>query len=551
MARWLLAELAVVLVGLALCAVQLLPTVEAAGQSSRARGMAQSWSLDGAKAAATTLIGPIPDRVAEPIHWETRGGIGSTWAVLAIVGARLGGRRALVPTVVALGILAYALGGSYVIDRLPGFSSFRMPTRMLLTLAFPVAYLAGLGVQEMANEAFRPVLRKAAAVVALVLVNLATVAALAGRLRTEEGFDIGWAVYWLVVAAGWAWLLTGGIRRPRAVVGLLAIDLLLVVVFYPATKPVGQVYPPSAIIDYIRTHNPDGHRTYDHELPGSYHVSLLGLGSPAASVHGVASVKGYNPLDVARYRQFMAFVADIGERQTAFAGNFTQPVVTDFPLANGRFVNLLGVRYFIRPPGGRHPDNLVGPVAEDDAPQAYDFLVGVQTLARQLLYKNPNVMPRAFVVAEAVPQAAAEPAVLAQLESIDLPHTATLEDWDSATAPLPHSDSPPGAATIESHFPNRVAIALDGHTAGLLVLPDPWYPGWKCFVDGQEATIWKADYAFRGVMVPTGAREVVFRFEPESYRRGRWISLGALIAVAAFFGSVMVNRRNRREAATR
>src|SRR5262245_30565640 len=60
LARWLVAEALVVLVGLSLCAVQLLPTMEAAGESSRSRGMGQSWSLDGAKAAATTLIGPIP-----------------------------------------------------------------------------------------------------------------------------------------------------------------------------------------------------------------------------------------------------------------------------------------------------------------------------------------------------------------------------------------------------------------------------------------------------------------------------------------------------------
>src|SRR5439155_3727001 len=98
--RWLLAEAVVVLVGLALGAVQLLPTLEAAGESSRARGMGQSWSLDGAKAAATTLIGPIPDRRAEPVHWETRGLVGFTWAVFAVVGARLGGRPARVPALI-------------------------------------------------------------------------------------------------------------------------------------------------------------------------------------------------------------------------------------------------------------------------------------------------------------------------------------------------------------------------------------------------------------------------------------------------------------------
>ena len=59
--------------------------------------MAKSWSLDGARAAFPTLIGPFPERVAEGVHWETRGGIGFTWAVLALVGVWLGGARAAYP----------------------------------------------------------------------------------------------------------------------------------------------------------------------------------------------------------------------------------------------------------------------------------------------------------------------------------------------------------------------------------------------------------------------------------------------------------------------
>ena len=65
------------------------------------------------------------------------------------------------------------------------------------------------------------------------------------------------------------------------------------------------------------------------------------------------------------------------------------------------------------------------------------------------------------------------------------------------------------------------------------MLTDPWYPGWICRIDGEPAKIWKANYAFRGVMVPAGSKEVVFRFDPQSYGRGKWVSLGALAAVVA------------------
>ena len=88
-------------------------------------------------------------------HWETYGGIGLLWAALAILAIGIGGRTLKVPTLVTFGMLIYVFGGSMFIDRLPGFSSFRMPTRMLLTMAFPIAFLAGSGIDLLKTTATR------------------------------------------------------------------------------------------------------------------------------------------------------------------------------------------------------------------------------------------------------------------------------------------------------------------------------------------------------------------------------------------------------------
>src|SRR5262245_53640982 len=208
--RWLAVEAIVVAIGVGLSAVQLLPTLEAAGETSRAQGMGQSWGLIGAKEARGTLIGPFPDRAATNVHWETRGGIGFTWAILAIVGARMGRRIARVPTVIALGMLAFALGGSVLFERVPGFGSFRMPTRMLLTLTFPIAYLASVGVQRIRDEWHAGTLLGttfvAVGVVALpVLVSL--VAALVNGdespLPCLRETNLGWRSYWLIIPGAW------------------------------------------------------------------------------------------------------------------------------------------------------------------------------------------------------------------------------------------------------------------------------------------------------------------------------------------------------------
>jgi hypothetical protein len=560
--RWFLVEALVVLIGLGLCAVQLLPILEAGGESSRAKGMGQSWSLDGAKAAMGTLIGPIPDKVAEPIHWETRGGIGFTWAILAVVGIRLGGRKTLVPAIIAGAMLAYALGGSYFIDRLPGFNNFRMPTRMLLTLAFPVAYFAAIGVKSLQHEKAKSVVRLATVFWMVVLLNFATIAFLGGNYPSKfTQVDQWWTIYWLVLIAGCILFLLLGTRlqfpqRAIAVTLLMVADVLILAVPLAESRPVDEIYPNSPIIDYIREHNSDRHRVYDvsegsgfqSNFGGSgYHSHFLGPGSPAASVHGIPSILGYNPLDVARYRQFLAFVADIGESQRAVSGSFTHPVIAAFPIQNKRLLDLIGVRFqsrdaFIWLLDRSNPRAfyLLG------SPTTYNFLgPGVTAIPGIALEENTYVLPRTFVVAQTLPQVS-QSEVLGQLKSIDVGRTATLEDWDPAIAPLPQSSNPPGPAKLLSHSPNEIRIALDGRTAGLLVLTDPWYPGWVCRVDGKEVPIWKADYAFRGVMVEEGAKEVVFHFEPQSYRRGKAISLTTLFAVLGFFVAELVRSRFRK-----
>ncbi len=532
--RWLAVEAIVVAIGISLCAVQLLPTFEAAGQSSRARGMGQSWSLDGAKAAFGTLIGPMPEKVAEPIHWETRSGIGFTWAILAVVGIRMGGRKTLVPAIITGGILTYALGGSYFIDRLPGFDNFRMPTRMLLMLAFPVAYFTAKGVQSLVCEPESNVLRDVSAIWVLVFASVGTILYVTSQLGVWHYTTVWWT-YWVVMMIGAClfWLspyIASKLVIP-AIMTLLVADLLILATPLPETKAAEKIYPRSEVIDHIRENNPDGGRVHEWNAT-ERQGCLLGPGSPVASVYGIPSTRGYNPLDVARYRTFLDFVANDRNSDAAFSSEFKHPVVPAFFPRNVSLYHLLGIRFDVLGSNAGFAKTVQEPLF------AYNFLgPGIERLPHQ--YVTDRNYGRAYFVSNAVPQAG-ETEVLSQLKSLDLDVTATLESWDPAVAPMPQRE--PGIWKIRSHKPNEVTCELDGSAAGLLVLTDPWYPGWVCRIDGTEVPIWKADYAFRGVMVPEGSREVVFHFEPQSYRRGKWISLVALIGIGLLFFSMVIRR---------
>jgi uncharacterized membrane protein YfhO len=76
-----------------------------------------------------------------------------------------------------------------------------------------------------------------------------------------------------------------------------------------------------------------------------------------------------------------------------------------------------------------------------------------------------------------------------------------------------------------------VVVAVADGPGGWLVLADVWFPGWTCTIDGRPANVYRADYLFRAVRLSTGAHDVVFTFDPPSYRWGRFISLSTLAAL--------------------
>ena len=86
-----------------------------------------------------------------------------------------------------------------------------------------------------------------------------------------------------------------------------------------------------------------------------------------------------------------------------------------------------------------------------------------------------------------------------------------------------------GSAVINKYLPNTVSIDVDTQDNTLLYLSDTYYPGWRAYVDGAETKIYRANYAFRAVVVPKEAKRVEFYYKPNSFRWGIIISLASII----------------------
>ncbi|HKR63048.1 MAG TPA: YfhO family protein, partial [Thermoanaerobaculia bacterium] len=60
------------------------------------------------------------------------------------------------------------------------------------------------------------------------------------------------------------------------------------------------------------------------------------------------------------------------------------------------------------------------------------------------------------------------------------------------------------------------------------------WKGWRAYIDGHRVTPRFANHAFLGVYVPEGAHRVSLRYLPESFTRGRNLSLATLILLVCY-----------------
>ena len=171
------------------------------------------------------------------------------------------------------------------------------------------------------------------------------------------------------------------------------------------------------------------------------------------------------------------------------------------------------------------------------------------------IYQNLEVLPRAFIVHQAeisnddettlsrLREPTFDPAQLVILSAgADSPRHQEAPHLQATTA-LEGAEELRAEATILEYTPERVLIRASTRAPGYLVLSDTYYPGWTAEVDGQTATIQRADLMLRAVYLEPGEHRVEFRFQPASLRLGIWVSGVALVAWLAGMASLWGRRR--------
>ncbi len=304
---------------------------------------------------------------------------------------------------------------------------------------------------------------------------------------------------------------------------------------------------------YARTAFPQVHPAVDDRATGS--SALLAFLRDGAGLDRVFFERP-NPLGV-------DFVRKSGTLARAFVVPDYEP---NMPGDYARFLGLTGARTWhgdLRvAPGPRSPRLRAEPArldlmsvrfyaAPDDLPSAPKQELrrlapdGVHRLDGVTVFERRAALPRLYTVQRAryVPDLDAALVALDAEDFAPRGEAVLIGRGPPAPPPFPRLTRPE-PAVVDAYGPQRVVARAGCEARCLLVLTDLHYPGWRVRVDGEARTLERANGIFRGVWIEPGSHEVVFSYEPTSFRAG--LALLAAGALATAGGVAYSSSRRRR-----
>lgn len=256
------------------------------------------------------------------------------------------------------------------------------------------------------------------------------------------------------------------------------------------------------------------------------------FGGEAAVYYGLPSLGGYDPLYIDRYG---TFIASLG---TGKIHSAERSVVTfdSHSSAVPRAINLLNVRY------------IVHKTSDDFVPWTFPYWDYPSNQFRTIyadpsykILENTATYPHAFLVNsyQVIPNEGKNFSTLFD-NRLDLRHQIVLEkDPHIAISQAINS----GKVTITEFKPNLMELTVGTDRPSLLFTSDPYYAGWRAYVDKKNTPILRADYAFRAIAIPAGHHAVQFIYKPRSFIYG---CMGFVVGIVSLLFMYVKVREQRK-----
>ena len=514
----ILTALAAGLIALLLCAIYILPILEAAPQTMEHAFRVGGWrtmphGVSNAEAEARVLADVYPflhghrwTRKGTPFMPLDTAAVGSIVLAAALYAVvRVRSRQTWFFAVLAVfGILARAgwMPLATALQKLPLFDVV-LNERFAFAGAFALVILAVLGVEHAIAKSDRTFGWSLAAATMV----FAGGAVLVERAKVIYDSVPEWGVYAYfgdVAGIGVAAILV--ILWPRALaplmlVALLAQRLVSAGDIYP-TLPRSAAYPPIPILEPLKDIDEP------FRVAGRKFAFIPGTGA----LYELEDVRGYEALTLQRY--FDTYDAWCVHQPVWFnrVDDLSRPML-----------DLLNVRFAV--------------AADKLEPPEWWREVARQRGAK--LLENTRVLPRAFVP-DLVVLGTSEVDALKELPGVT---DFRARAWIEAPIAKHERDNRVGAVSGVRRSGNGVRFDADMRADGWVVVSETAWVGWRAYIDGRRVKHYPADATLLGVFVPAGRHDVRLVYLPDSFVVGRTITF---VTIAALLITTLVIRARKR-----
>ncbi len=155
--------------------------------------------------------------------------------------------------------------------------------------------------------------------------------------------------------------------------------------------------------------------------------------------------------------------------------------------------------------------------------------------SQQLILANSNYLPRAkmFYDAHSLEN---DSSVAVSMNNKDFNYRRELLLSEKTNLSYSDTSEIKNSVQIAKYTNNKIELAVNTEKPGLLWLSEIWYPAWKAKIDGKATKVFKADFSFRAIEVPSGNHKISMYFDSDAFRFGMIISLSALIVCLSIIG---------------
>ncbi len=425
---------------------------------------------------------------------------------------------------------------------IPFFSS-SAPTLAVFLFCFSLSILSGFGIDVWQNEKMSG--KKFIfwiAPIAFIFILLWISTLLFPKLSSRN------LLYGTMIFSATLFLLLVGTLKTKMkfVILIFLIVLQTVDLFYAFQKfnpfsPSTLIFPYASVLEFLKK---------ETGINRFWGYGSAQIEANFATQEFLFSPDGYDPLYSKRYGEFIQSSKN-GKIETVFTGQtrsdaFIAPGSKEEDVSTNPYrlkvLDSLGVKYIL--------DRIENNSTEKTFPQ--DRFRLVYNADSWKIFENLKVSPRVFLTSNyRIFKSKEEFNTLFFSKDFNASKTILLEENPEGGVgqgrfnDLNHFSK----VQIQSYMPNKIILTTDTNTNQLLFLSDTYYPGWKAFIDpttnaGQgETKIYRADYAFRSIIVPVGKHTIVFTYDSISFKIGFSVTVVSMVMTIFIFVSLLRSER--------